>query len=67
VQFRAEFFNLFNWTEYAIPSSGGLDPSSGAGSGSNGFGQINATPNSGNPVLGSGGPRTVQFGLKLSF
>ena len=67
VQFRAEFFNLFNWTEYANPSSGNLDPSSGAGSGSNGFGQINATPNNGNPVLGSGGPRTIQFGLKLSF
>jgi hypothetical protein len=67
VQFRAEFFNLFNWTQYANPSSGGLDPSSGAGSGANGFGQIIATPNSGNPVLGSGGPRTIQFGLKLSF
>ena len=66
VQFRAEFFNLFNWTEYAIPARGALDPSSGS-KGSNGFGEINATPNSGNPVLGSGGPRTIQFGLKLSF
>jgi hypothetical protein len=28
---------------------------------------INATLNSSNPVLGSGGPRTIQFGLKLSF
>jgi hypothetical protein len=67
VQFRAEFFNLFNFTEYANPPSGNQDPSVGAGSGSNGFGQINSAPNSGNPVLGSGGPRTIQFGLKLSF
>lgn len=67
VQFRAEFFNLFNFTEYSLPPTANQDPSVGAGSGSNGFGQINSSPNNANPVLGSGGPRTIQFGLKLSF
>jgi hypothetical protein len=62
-QFRAEFFNLFNWTEYANPSTSNTSPTAGGAK----FGLINSTPNSANPVLGSGGPRTIQFGLKLSF
>ncbi len=67
VQFRAEFFNIFNFTNYA-PNGNPTDPSAGAGSG-NGFGAIIATPDvaNQNPVLGSGGPRHIQFGLKLSF
>jgi hypothetical protein len=58
-QFRAEFFNILNRTQYASPSSNPDAPST--------FGQAQATPSSGNPVLGDGGPRTVQLGLKFIF
>jgi hypothetical protein len=65
-QFRAEFFNFFNWANFAIPAalSAGVDPSANSQ-----FGCACATPDvqGNNPVLGSGGPRHIQFGLKLSF
>jgi hypothetical protein len=61
-QFRVEFFNLFNRTDFAAPAS--TDPTTGS---SGGFGFATNTPDSGNPVLGSGGPRHIQFGLKLAF
>ena len=60
-QFRMEFFNLFNRTDWATP---GTNPSSGI---SGGFGYASSTPDSLNPVLGSGGPRHIQFGLKLTY
>jgi hypothetical protein len=60
-QFRVEFFNLFNRTDFAAP---GLDPSKGV---TGTFGYAASTPDTSNPVLGSGGPRHVQFGLKLAF
>jgi hypothetical protein len=60
-QFRAEFFNLFNRADFNAP---GTDPSKGL---NGGFGYATSTPDSTNPVLGSGGPRHVQFGLKLTF
>ena len=65
-QFRAEFFNFFNWANFAIPGalSAGVDPSANSQ-----FGCACATPDvqGNNPVLGSGGPRHIQFGLKLLF
>jgi hypothetical protein len=65
-QFRAEFFNFFNRADFAVPAANnsGLDP--GAASS---FGCACATPDvqGNNPVLGSGGPRHIQFGLKLIF
>jgi hypothetical protein len=71
-QFRAEFFNILNHPNFANPygaSSGfGLgayaDPSQTAI-----FGCGCATPDqaAGNPVLGSGGNRAIQLGLKLIF
>ena len=61
-QFRIEFFNLFNRADFGIP--GKLDPNSGS---TGLFGCSCSTPDSGNPVLGSGGPRHIQFGLKLGF
>jgi hypothetical protein len=60
VQFRAEFFNVFNHPEFAPPAT---DPS-----GSN-FGLPTSTPDVAAPnvVLGSGGARAIQLGLKLTF
>jgi hypothetical protein len=71
VQFRAEMFNVFNHPIFANPygassgSSGGQnDPSTPSG-----FGGTPGTPdvNAGNPIVGSGAARDVQFGLKLMF
>ncbi len=70
-QFRAEFFNVFNHPNFANPFGGpgggpaaSIDPSSGAP-----FGYSSSTPDaaSSNPVLGSGGSRAVQLGLKFIF
>jgi hypothetical protein len=69
-QFRVEFFNLLNRADFAGASTQGgtavvgSTPNSGIGGG---FGYANVTPDTGDPVLGSGGPRHVQFGLKLTF
>jgi hypothetical protein len=60
-QFRAEFFNIFNHADFAS-TPGKADPSAGGL-----FGAVTSTPDSGNPVLGSGGPRHIQFALKLTF
>jgi hypothetical protein len=67
-QFRAEFFNLFNHPNFANPYGGqngyGLnDPSVRP------FGCGCATPDvaAANPVIGSGGSRAVQLGLKFIF
>jgi hypothetical protein len=60
--FRAEFFNLFNRADYAQPSA--TDPSSAP------FGCSCQTPDGTgftNAVLGSGAPRSMQLGLKLTF
>jgi hypothetical protein len=67
-QFRAEFFNIFNHPNFANPFGGqnGFahnDPSSGS------FGCGCATPDvaAANPVIGSGGSRATQLGLKFTF
>lgn len=69
-QFRAEFFNILNHPNFANPFGGqngfGMnDPSVLA----TGFGCGCATPDvaASNPVIGSGGSRSIQLGLKLSF
>jgi hypothetical protein len=72
-QFRAEAFNLLNHVNISNVQGGPggdgsfSDPSALAGTG--GFGFRNQTPDltSSNPVLGSGGPRAIQLGLKLIF
>jgi hypothetical protein len=71
-QFRAEFFNLFNRPQIANPYGGPggsntyTDPTAAAGAS---FGFQPATPDvvSSNPVLGSGGNRAMQLGLKILF
>jgi hypothetical protein len=67
-QFRAEFFNIFNHPNFANPFGGqnGFahnDPSTGS------FGCGCATPDvaAANPVIGSGGSRATQLGLKFTF
>jgi hypothetical protein len=67
-QFRAEFFNAFNHPNFAQPSV--LDPEKGNSPGvCSGFGGSCSTPDAqgGDPVLGAGGPRAIQLGLKLIF
>jgi len=68
LQFRAEFFNIFNHPNFANPYGGqngfGLnDPSVQP------FGCGCATPDvaAANPVIGSGGSRATQLGLKFTF
>jgi len=64
-QLRGEFFNALNHPEFANPAIlftndlglGGV------------FGMSNATPDvaAANPVVGTGGPRNIQLGLKFRF
>ncbi|PYS55233.1 MAG: hypothetical protein DMF76_26190, partial [Acidobacteria bacterium] len=66
IEFRAEFFNLFNHLNFANPisnfnavPSSSIDPNTGQIIGNPGdFGRINSTSNN---------PRLVQFALKLNF
>ena len=75
VEFRAEIFNIFNHPNLSSPllpgfsadaSFNGIDPLTGRGQG---FLPIGVTPDVGigNPFLGGGGPRNIQFALRLVF
>jgi hypothetical protein len=63
-QFRVEFFNILNHPNFN--TAGNSDPT---GAGVCGFGTSCNTPDvaATNPVLGSGGSREMQLGLKLIF
>jgi hypothetical protein len=67
-QFRAEFFNVLNHANFSDPNgpanAGFNDPSTGA---TGLFGCSCNTPDQSapNPVLGTGGARSIQLGLKL--
>lgn len=73
LQFRAELFNIFNHPNFSLPSgfiTPGVDSSGHVkvpDVGPQGF--IGQTPDAaqGNPGLGGGGPRVLQFGLRLQF
>jgi Carboxypeptidase regulatory-like domain/TonB dependent receptor len=64
LEFRSEFFNIFNHPQYGLPQS------TFNAANTNGFGSIITTVNtSTSPVspVGSGTPREMQFALRLSF
>jgi hypothetical protein len=58
-QFRAEFFNVINRTNYFLPSSALASPGQ--------FGESFSTPDIGKgvPVTGLGGPRIMQLAVKI--
>jgi hypothetical protein len=58
IDFRTEFFNIFNHPQYGLPQA---DLSAGPGV----FGSIISSLNSG-PV-GTGTPRQIQFMLRMAF
>lgn len=66
-QLRFEFFNVLNRVDFGPPVT---SPAKGA---TGFFGTAICTPDNcstgagSNPVLGSGGPRHIQFGLKLTY
>ena len=60
MDFRAEFFNLFNHAQFGLPF------------GDCACGIVNGVPQAPSPLLGSinstvGNPRVIQFALKLNF
>jgi len=60
LQFRSEFFNIFNHPQYGLPQ---------ATFGVPGFGSIIQTVNTTTPVspVGSGTPREIQFSVRVRF
>jgi len=60
LEFRSEFFNVFNHPQYGLPQGTFGVP---------GFGSITQTVNTTTPVspVGSGTPREIQFALRIAF
>jgi hypothetical protein len=58
VEFRTEFFNLFNHPQFGIPGEGFSTPPSAGVPAGNGFGQVTST---------IGNPRLIQFAMVVRF
>lgn len=60
-QFQAQFYNVTNATRFSTPVATLNTPST--------FGSAQSTPDVGanSPIIGGGGPRKIEFGLKLLF
>ena len=60
MQFRAEFFNVFNHPQYGLPQ---------ATFNASGFGDIITGVNTNTPVspVGTGTPREIQFAVRFAF
>jgi len=82
LEFRADFYNIANHPNFASPLlpaffadaapngiSTGLTPDVLPLGRSRGFYQLTETSDVGlgNPILGGGGPRSIQFAVKLMF
>jgi hypothetical protein len=71
MQFRAEMFNITNHPNFANPFGGTTGQGAGGtaypSAGPFGCGCVTPDSASVNPVLGSGGARAIQFGLKFLF
>ena len=65
MQFRAEFFNLLNSPQFANPAILFNNDLGIPGT----FGVAASTPDvaAANPVIGTGGPRNIQLGLKFNW
>jgi hypothetical protein len=68
-EFRVEFFNVFNHPNFANPYGAAVGAGFNDPSGTSSFGCGCATPDipAGNPIVGSGGARDIQLGLKFTF
>jgi len=72
LQLRAEFFNIFNHPNFALPSNvitPGINADGSVNTTAGPAGVITQTPDvaQGNPGLGGGGPRVMQFGVRFQF
>jgi hypothetical protein len=68
-QLRGEFFNVLNHPNLGIPGSLLVNAFNNDLSSPASFGQVPGTPDvvAANPVIGTGGPRNIQLGLKFRF
>jgi outer membrane receptor protein involved in Fe transport len=68
-QLRGEFFNILNHPNLGIPGSLLVNAFNNDFSSPGSFGQVPGTPDvvAANPVIGTGGARNIQLGLKFRF